>query len=126
MRPGLQAERAADELHADRRGDQRGADHRAQLEHERRQERDPQRGHRLGAVALADVGERLRLGVLAAVRAQRRQPAHDVEEVRAEQRERAPAPRASALRAPLPIRTMKTIRIGTVSARIARGDRVDA
>ena len=38
-----------------RRGDERGADHRAQLEHQRGQEREPQRGHRLRAVPLSDL-----------------------------------------------------------------------
>ena len=42
------------ELDADRRRDHRGAEHRAQLEHEGRQEGDPQGRHRLDAVALAD------------------------------------------------------------------------
>ncbi len=79
------------ELHGDRSGDERDADHRQQLEHERREERDPQRLHRLAPVGLTGLLERALLRVVAIVRAQRLEAAHDVEEVRAEQRERLPA-----------------------------------
>ena len=80
---------ALGELHTDHRRGDRGAEHRQELEHQRAQERDPQRAERLVAVTLADCPQRSRLRLFAPVGAQRRQPAHHLEEVRAEHRERA-------------------------------------
>ena len=78
------------------------------------------------AVALAD---RARASATCAARAGRRAASpgpDDVEEVPAEQRERAPArPRAEPAR-PLPTRIMKTIRSGTVTREHSGGERVDA
>ena len=53
--------------------------------------RDPERAHRRAAVALADLVDAGRLRPAAVERAQRRQAAHDVEEVRREEPQREPA-----------------------------------
>ncbi len=87
-----------DELDRDGRGDERRPEHREQLEDERGEEGDPQRRHRLAPVGVAGLGQRPDLGGVAVVGAQRLQPADDVEEVRAEERERLPALLRGALR----------------------------
>ena len=93
----LERNRAVDETDADGDRDERDAERRRQLEHGTRQERDPQRRHRRAAVLLADLLEPLRLRLAAVERAERRQAADDVEEVRGEDRERLP-PLVRALR----------------------------
>ena len=94
--PDREGEVPVGELDADRGGHERRAEHRQQLQDECREERDPQRRHRLLAVAVTGGAQRLRPCAVAIVRAQRLEPADDVEEVRAQQRERLPA----LLRAP--------------------------
>ena len=89
--PGLEAEPAAGQPHADRHRHERDAEGRGQLEHRPRQEREAQRPHRRAAVALADLGDAGRLRAAAIERAQRRQAAHHVEEVRRQQPQRVPA-----------------------------------
>ncbi len=95
--PGGQPEVPARELDPDRGGDQRHPDHRQQLQHQGREEADPQRLHRLLAVALAGGGDRVGLGLGAAVGAQGLEPADEVEEAGREAREPAPAPARRAL-----------------------------
>ena len=82
---------AVDEPHADGHGDERDAERRGQLEHGAGEERDAQRPHRRAAVAVAHLADPLGLRRAAVERAERRQPADDVEEVRREQRQRLPA-----------------------------------
>ena len=98
--PGLERERPGGELDADGDRDERRAEHRQQLEHERREEADAQRRHRLAAVALARVVDRLRGGVLAAERAQRLEAGDDVEEARAESATASASAGACAARRP--------------------------
>ena len=87
----LEREAAAREPHADGHRDERDAERGRQLEHRAGQEGDPQRAHRRPPVPLADLRDRRRLRLAAVERAQRRQAAHDVEEVRREQPQRLPA-----------------------------------
>ena len=75
----------------DRHRDERDAEGGGQLEHRPREEREAQRPHRRAAVALADLGDAGRLRAAAIERAQRRQAAHDVEEVRRQQPQGVPA-----------------------------------
>ena len=79
--PRVERQIAADQLHADRGRDERGPEHRAQLEHERRHERQTQCAHRLTAVTLADALQDRRLRLLPAVGAERLEPLDDIEEV---------------------------------------------
>ena len=95
--PRLERERPGGELDADGDRDERRAERRQQLEHERREEADAQRRHRLAAVALARVVDRLRGRVLAAERAQGLEAGDDIEEARAESRQRPPAPARALL-----------------------------
>jgi hypothetical protein len=88
---GVQTEVARHELQPDGRRDERRAEHRDELEHERAEKRDPQRRHRRAAVAIGDLRDHADLCAGADMRAQRRQAADDVGEVRAEQGEGAPA-----------------------------------
>ncbi len=69
--------------------DQGDRHRRGQLEHQRREEGDPESAHRLFAELLAGALDRLHLSSPAPVGTQRRQPAHHVEEVGAHQRQRA-------------------------------------
>ena len=93
----LEADAAVDEPHADRDRDERDAERRRQLEHRAGEERDAQRAHRRAAVLVGDARDLGRLRLAAVERAQRRQPAHDVEEVRGEQPQRLPALARAAL-----------------------------
>ena len=88
---GLEADAALDEAHADGDGHERDPERCRELEHRAREERDAQRRHRRAAVLLAHRTDLLRLRLAAVEGAKRRQAAHDVEEVRREQRERLPA-----------------------------------
>ena len=89
--PGLEADPAVHEPHADGHGDERDAERRSQLEHRPGEEARAKRLHRRAPVALAHVRDRGRLLAAAVERAQGRQPAHDVEEVRRQQPQREPA-----------------------------------
>ena len=94
----LEAEAAVDEPYARRDGDERDAQRRGQLEHRPREERDAQRADRRPPVALADPVEDVGLRPAAVERAQRREPADDVQEMRREQPERKPALARALLR----------------------------
>ena len=96
--PGLEADAALDEAHADGHGDERDAERRRELEHRPREERDAERAHRRAAVLVAHRRDLLRLRLAAVEGAKRRQAAHDVEEVRREERERLPALARALLR----------------------------
>ena len=95
---GLEADSALGEPHADHDGDERDAQGRRELEDRSRQERRAKRLHRRPAVLLADLGDARRLRARAVERPQRRQPAHDVEEMVGEQRQRLPALACAPLR----------------------------
>ena len=69
---GAKPDAAAVEADADLDGDDRRAERRRELEHERREEGDPQRAHRLAPVGLARLGERSAWIGAAVERAQRR------------------------------------------------------
>ena len=77
MSAGARAMPPPVEADADLDRDDRGAERRGELEHERREERDPQRCHRLAPVGLGRLGDAVDLGGAAVERAQRRQSAHD-------------------------------------------------
>ena len=81
--------------HGDR--DQRHSQRGRQIEHRAGQKGKAQRLHGRLAVALADLVDALRLGLAAVEGTQRRQAAHDVEEVRREQRQLLPARQRPAL-----------------------------
>ena len=92
---GLEAEPALGEADADRHGHERDPERGRELEHGPGEKRDPERAHRRAAVLVADLLDPLGLRAAAVERAQRRQPADDVQEVRREQPERlAPLRRA--------------------------------
>ena len=82
--PGAQAEVAVREPDPDRDGDHRDRHGRDQLEDQRGEERDLERRERALAVGLADARDRGELRSPAAEDLQRRQAAHDVEEVAGE------------------------------------------
>ena len=88
---GLQSHVAVDQPDADDHRHERDTERRRELQHRAGQEGDPERPHGGAAVALSDGGEGGGLGPAAVVRAQRRQAAHDVEEVGREQAQRLPA-----------------------------------
>ena len=94
--PACRPSPPSDEPHADRDRDERDAERGRQLQHRAREEADPQRPHRRPPVlARSPRRSTRRLRPAAVERAQRRQAAHDVEEVRREQPQRLPAlPRA--------------------------------
>ena len=88
---GLEPDVAVDEAHAHRDRDERDAERRGELEHRPGEERDPERPHRGPPVVVAHLLDPLGLRLASVEGAQRRQAAHDVEEVRREQRQRLPA-----------------------------------
>ena len=91
----LEADPALGESHTHDDGHERDRERRGEIEHGAREERDPECPHRRPAVLLAHLDDPFRLRLRAVERAQRGQPAHDVEEVVREERERLPAlPRA--------------------------------
>ena len=96
----LEADAALGEPNAHDDGDERDSQRRGQLEDGAGQERDPERSHRRAPVLLAHLDDALGLRAPAVEGAQRRQPAHDVEEVVREQRQRLPALPRTALRVP--------------------------
>ena len=77
----LEADVPVDEPHADRDRNERDPERRGQLEHRARQERDAERAHRRAPVLVGDSRDLGCLRLAAVERAQRRQPAHHVEEV---------------------------------------------
>ena len=85
-----------DEAHADGHGDERDSERRRELQHRSGEKRDPEGSHRRSAVGVAHLRDLLGLRRAAVEGPERRQAAHDVEEVRREQRQRPPA-RARAL-----------------------------
>ena len=95
---GLEADAALDEADADGDGHERDSQRGRELEHRPREERDAQRGHRGAAVLLAHRTDLLRLRLAAVEGAKRRQAAHDVEEVRRQERERLPPLAGTLLR----------------------------
>ena len=94
----LEAETAVDEPYACGDGNERDAQGRRQLEHGAREERDAQRADRRPPVALADPVEDLGLRPATVERAQGRESADDVQEMRREQPERKPALACALLR----------------------------
>ena len=85
-RSRLPVEQPEPDLH----GDQRHRQRREQLQHERRQERDPQRAHRRLAVRLGHPPDQRDLGLGPAEDRQRRQALDGVEEVPAEPLQQVP------------------------------------
>ena len=122
--PRGEGEVARGELHADRRGDERRAEHRQELEHQCRQERDTQRPHRLAPVAVADRGDRLELRLGAPVGTQCLQAADDVEEMGREASRACASVSRVRCAAALPSRIMKIGISGNVTARIAVASRL--
>ena len=96
----LEPEPALDQPDADDHGDEGDAEGRGQLEHGPREERDAERPHRRAAVAVTDLGDPLGLRLCPVERAERRQPADDVEEVGRETRQGLPALTRSPLGVP--------------------------
>ena len=88
---GLEADASLGQPHADDDGDERDPQRRRQLEDRAGEERDAERSHRRPAVLLAHLGDPRSLRVRAVEGAQRRQAAHDVQEVVREERQRLPA-----------------------------------
>ena len=86
--------------HADGHRDERDAQRGREVEHGAGEEGHAQRRHRRLAVVVGDLGDALRLRRTAVERAQRRQSADDVEEVRREPHERHVALRRAPLRVP--------------------------
>ncbi len=80
---------AVEQPQPDRHRDERDGDAREQLEDQRGEERELERRHRRPPVALGDRSDRLDLRLRPAEHLQRREPAHDVEEVPGEHLERA-------------------------------------
>ena len=95
---GLEADAALDEAHADGDCHERDSQSCRQFEHRPREERDAKRAHRGPPILLAHRADLLRLRLAAVEGAKRRQAAHDVEEVRREQRERLPPLAGTLLR----------------------------
>ncbi len=83
---------AVEQPQPDRHRDERDGDAREQLEDERGQERELEGRHRRAPVALGDRSDRLDLRLRAAEDLQRREPAHDVEEMARQHLERAQLP----------------------------------
>ena len=94
----LERHRAVDEADAGDDGHERRPEHRDELEREAAHERRPQRADGRAAIGVTGDGELLALHLLAPEAAQHRQPAGDVEQVRAEQRHRGEALVGDALR----------------------------
>ena len=122
--PGLEPEVALRELDADRRRHERDAEHRDQLEHERAEECDPQRPHRLApegarrrAPSRRSARRRGRSRAASRARASRRAGARSA--ARASRQRRSVRARAAS-----PIRIMKTGTSGTVTSRIRPGREV--
>ena len=90
---GVQAEVAGGQPQAHQHGDQRDREGRDQLEHRRGGERQPQRAQGRPPVAVGDLADPPRLGAGPAEGDQHRQPAHHVEEVARQRRQRPPLPR---------------------------------
>ena len=89
--PGQQVEVPRREPQSDGDGDQGHGERGQQLERRGGQERQPQGGHRLLAVALADRPHGRDLAHTSSVGDQRRKAAHDVDEVAGQPLERGPA-----------------------------------
>ena len=88
---GRERDGAVDEPDAELDGDDRSAERGRQLECERGQKGDAQRRHRGAPVVVGVRRDRIGLRRAAPVRAQRREAAHDIDEVGREERERPPA-----------------------------------
>ena len=95
---GLEPEAPIHEAHSGGNGHQRDAQRRGKLEHRAREEADPQRLHRRCAVALAHLGQDPGLCLGTAEGPERRQPAHDVQEVQREHVQRLPPLNGALLR----------------------------
>ena len=95
---GLEAEPALGEADADGHGDEGDPERGRELEHGAGEERDAERAHRRAPVLVADLLDPLGLRAAAVERAQGRQPADDVQEVRREQPERLAPLRRAPLR----------------------------
>ena len=76
-----QAEVTAHQPQTDLDGDERDREGRDQLQTQRGQERDAQRGHGGQSVTVGDLADRLDLGLCASEHLQRRQPGDDIQEV---------------------------------------------
>ncbi len=96
----LEADPALDQPDPDYDCDEGDPERRGELEHRPGQERDAKRAHGRAPVLAADFTDPLGLRAATVERAQRRQPAHDVQEVRRQQRERLPALPSAMLRVP--------------------------
>ncbi len=94
----LEADPALGEAYAHDHGDERDPERRGQLQDRAGEERDAQRSHRRPAVLVAHLLDPRRLRMRAVERAERRQPANDVEEVVREHRERLPPLACAPLR----------------------------
>ena len=94
----LEADPALGEAYAHDDGDERDPERRGQLQDRAGEERDAKRSHRRPAVLVAHLLDPRRLRMRAVERAERGQPANDVEEVVREHRERLPALACAPLR----------------------------